>query len=159
MATLVVIAAPSFAEFLERQRIAADAETISGALSTARSEALTRLDTVDVCWNTSNTAVTVRGVSINPEVMAVLSGPSPAELIKSVDFVSDGLFIDDSDADNCVSFDANGRLITTTATGGALAFGVCKESGETTSSKGVMLSATGRASTGKNDGGGIINCI
>ncbi len=157
LGVVVAGAVPAFSGFMERQRISAQAEAVSSTLSTARSEAVTRLTTVDVCWNQTNAAVTLRGFSLEPGKMAILIG-DPAEVIRDFAFSDGELFVDDSDADDCVSFLPSGRFDVTTATKGVLRFGVCKELGETADSKAVVLNATGRASTVKNSAGAIINC-
>ena len=157
LGVIVTMAAPSFASFVERQRISAQAEIISVTLSTARAEAMSRLATVNVCWNQTSGVVTVNSFDMQPGQMVVLIG-NPAEVIRDVSLSDDGIFIDDTDLDDCVSFNSSGRFNTASATGGVLAFGVCKESGVATDSKGVVLNATGRASTVNNSDGSVINC-
>ena len=157
LGVIVTMAAPSFAGFVERQRLSAQAEIISVTLSTARAEALSRLATVNVCWNQTASVVTVNTFDVQPGQMVVLIG-NPAEVIRDVALSDDGIFIDDTDNDDCVSFNASGRFNTASATGGSLVFGVCKESGVTADSKGVVLNATGRASTVDNSDGSVINC-
>ena len=155
---IATTAVPSFTGFVERQRVAAQAAAISSTLSTARAEAMTRLEDVEVCWNQTNAAITRRSFSIGPGQMAILTIDDPAAVIRDIAFSDDGLFIDDTDADDCVSFNASGRFDITTATGGALTFGICKESGNTKDSKGVTMNATGRASTVENVSGATIDC-
>lgn len=163
---IATTAVPSFSGFVERQRLAGQAAAISSTLSIARGEAVTRLTTVSVCWNQTNAAVTVDGFSLLPGQMAVIVDRTPAEVtagtpaavIRDIAFSDDGLFIDDTDADDCVSFNPSGRFDTSSATGGSLTFGICKESGETVDSKAVILNATGRASTVDNKSGATINC-
>jgi prepilin-type N-terminal cleavage/methylation domain-containing protein len=158
LAVVVTLAVPPFADFLERQRLSAQAEAISSTLSTARAESMTRVEDIEVCWNQTNAAITRRSFVLRPGQMAILSLDSPAEVMRDIAFSDEGLFIDDNDANDCVTFSPSGRFDTTTATFGFLTFGICKESGDTTDSKGVVLNATGRASTADNSDGDIINC-
>lgn len=155
---IATTAVPSFSGFVERQRLAGQAEAISSTLSTARAEALTRLAVIEVCWNQTNAAITRNSFAIRPGQMVVMTDVDPAVVIRDIAFSDDGLFIDDSDADDCVSFNPSGRFDTATATGGTLIFGICKESGETADSKAVVLNATGRASTVDNKSGTPSNC-
>ncbi|MFQ3246024.1 MAG: type IV fimbrial biogenesis protein FimT [Arenicella sp.] len=163
---IATTAVPSFSGFVERQRLAGQAEAISSTLSTARAEALTRLATVSVCWNQTNAAVTVDGFSLQPGQMAVIVDRTPAEVtagtaavvVRDIAFSDDGLFIDDTEVDDCVSFLPSGRFDTNSTVIDPLTFGICKESGETADSKAVVLNATGRASTVDNKSGAAINC-
>lgn len=158
LGVITVIAVPSFSGFMERQRVSAQAEAISSTLSVARAEAVTRLAAVEVCWNQTNAAIVIRGFSLQPGQMAILTFDATAEVIRDIALADAGLFIDDTDADDRVTFSASGRFDTTTATDGTLTFGVCRESGDTTDSKGVIMNSTGRASTVDNHSGATINC-
>ncbi len=158
MALVATAAIPSFSSFMERQKVAAQAAAISSTLSIARAEALTRLEEVMVCWNQTNAAITQRSFTLRPGQMAVMTTDDPAEVIRDIPFSDDGLFIDDTEVDDCVSFLPSGRLDTNTTVIDPLAFGICKEADETAGSKAVIMNATGRASTVDNDTGGTINC-
>jgi prepilin-type N-terminal cleavage/methylation domain-containing protein len=155
---IATTAVPSFSGFLERQRLAGQAEAISSTLSIARAEALTRLEAIEVCWNQTNAAITRRSYSIMPGQMVIMTGSDPAVVIRDIAFSDDGLFIDDTEVDDCVSFLPSGRFDTNSTVIDPLTFGICKESGETADSKAVVLNATGRASTVDNKSGAAINC-
>jgi Tfp pilus assembly protein FimT len=157
LGVITVLAAPSFAGFLERQRVATQSEVISTMLNTARSESVARLLNVDVCWNTGAAAVDVRGYSVGAGQIAVLVG-NPAQSIRDVELSDDGLFIDDNDDNDCVTFLPSGRFDTVSASSGNLVFGVCKSNGDTVDSRGIVLNATGRPSTVNNDGAAVIDC-
>ena len=158
LGTIAAIAVPYFSGFIERQKLAAQAAAISTSLSTARAEAITRLEDVEVCWNQTNAAITRNSFSIMPGQMVVMTDVDPAEVIRDIAFADDGLFINDTDADDCVSINPSGRFDTATATGGTLTFGICKEPGDTIDSKAVVMNATGRASTVDNKSGSASNC-
>lgn len=158
LAIISVSAIPSFAGFIERQKLAAQAEAINSTLRVARTEALTRLAAVEVCWNQTNAAIIHRSFSLGPGQMAILTFDTPADVIRDIAFSDQGLFIDDTESDDCVTFSASGRLEIATVTDVPLAFGICKAFDDTTESKGVTMNATGRALTMDNSSGSISNC-
>jgi type IV fimbrial biogenesis protein FimT len=155
---IATTAVPSFSGFVERQRLAAQAEAVSSTLSTARTEALTRLAVMEVCWNQTNAAITRNSFSIRPGQLVIMTNVDPAEVIRDIAFSDNGLFIDDNDSDDCVSFLPSGRFDSNSTDSGSLIFGICKESGETIDSKAVVMNATGRASTVDNYSTGSISC-
>jgi type IV fimbrial biogenesis protein FimT len=165
LAALIAIAAPNLSEFLQRQRVNSQAEAISSALSVARSQALSQLSDVTVCWNPSSSAVTRKGHSIAAGNIAVLMGDTSTNIAGSQDVIADfaygeDLFIADDEADNCVVFNDQGRLDLGQVSGNTLVMGVCIRSGENADSRSIVVGNTGRAVTNKNivSGTPTINC-
>lgn len=153
LGVITAIAAPSLAEFYDRQKIASQAESIGSALSLARSTALSEALTTQVCWNKGSNVKTVAGYAIASGNMAVLvANPVPGGDAKAVADIaySDSLFVDDDEADGCATFTTQGRLDTDTVGDLSLIFGVCRKSGDTEGSRSIIVTQTGRASVAKN---------
>lgn len=166
LAILIAVAAPSFSGFVQRQRVLSQTELISSALNTARSEALSQLQTVRVCWNpeTAGANATPNGLSIAPGNLAVIRLNDPldltdVELVQNIEYDPINLFIDDND-DDCINFTPQGRLDLSTVSGSNtnFLFGVCLSDGDDSDSRSISVSSTGRALTQENEGGTQIDC-
>lgn len=161
---------PNLSQFVQKQKLKSQAEIISSAFSTARSEAISQLKDVHVCWNPSAannfTPSSVTGVegayTLLPRNIAVLlpDADDPSQLIsvRDVQYVVDNTFVVDSYNQNCVTYSPQGRL--TLAAGTTVTFGVCRESGNNKDSRSVVISSTGRPMIKENEIGGstTIDC-
>lgn len=146
LGVLTVIALPNLSQFVQTQKLKSQAEIISSTFSVARSEALSRLSNVNVCWNpaNANASRTVSGYQIQPGRMAVIFPSSTAEIIRDVDYAVDGMVVVDDENDNCATYTPQGRLLATSVSGTSLIFGVCRATSELDDSRSVEISATGR---------------
>lgn len=162
LSILMLIAMPNLSQFVQRQKLSTHSEMINSAFSVARAEALNRLQDVRVCWNprSESADATVNGYAIRPGMMVVLVPITAAtsEVIRDVEYDADDVFVDDDEADNCVTYDSQGRL--DSFDGQSLVFGVCRWSGETQDSRSVSISPTGRPVSRDNVNGGVatIDC-
>ena len=171
---LVAWGTPNFNEFLQNRRIENHAQRLQSTFSVARSEALTRLVTVNVCWNRTAAPVTINTFDIPPNGIAVLVPPvaaapplpaRPVEVIRNITFADDNinvLIVDNDTADDCVSFDPAGRLILASVTAGNLTMGVCRGANRPRRSRIMLINTAGRAVVRDNEQNGnpaIINCI
>jgi len=157
---VVSFAAPSFSDFLQRKKITTQAEIIAATFREARNEALTKLETIAVCWNKTAAPLTKNEHPIAPGHIAVMRPPSGSgatkinvEVAKEVELLSNGLFVDDDETDDCVSFDPQGRLLISSVDGTELDFSVCQAVGETNNSLKITIRQTGRAYILDNDDG------
>lgn len=163
LGVITSLAAPNLADFYNRQKISGQAESISSALSLARSAALSEATVTKVCWNPGTTAILVDGYSVVAGNLAVLADPDgdgTATAISDIPY-SDSLFVADDEGDNCAEFTTDGRLDTDTVSDNTLVFGICKKAGDTDRSRAVVVAQTGRASVTENvNGAGVatINC-
>jgi type IV fimbrial biogenesis protein FimT len=163
MVILMGVAAPSISRFLSKQRVATQVQVISSALSVARSEAINRSVNVFVCWNPTNANInvtldgTARTILVD-ELVVVAAGATAgtSELVRNVSYSPDNLFVADDEADNCLSFDPQGRLADFTTP--SLIFGVCRASGDDSDSRSVTVTLAGRAAIEDNTGGTQIAC-
>lgn len=147
MAVLLTVAVPSFAGFLDRQRIKADALAIAKTLSTARAQALVvESGSVTVRWNATAAAVDIDPA--NAAVGQILPGEIVAfnsangEVLVQRSFEGSETVLADNDTDNSVTFNARGRL------GGQdadiVGFLVCRRAGDNANAIRVEIANSGR---------------
>ena len=163
LAVLTAFAAPAFSEFVVKRNITSKSQIITSNLAVARAEALSQLRDVEVCWNSTNANITSDGITIEPGVMSIYSnavGAVPQIEIKRFEYNSDRIAVFDNEADNCVTYDTQGRL--TGMDGTALVIGVCRLGGELLDSKAITVTLAGRAIYQENvdasDGSTRIGC-
>ena len=160
------VAAPNFSKFLRKQAVKADAQIAVKALGTARVQAMTiELASSLVCWNLSSSDITITDGTtsevVSPNNLATsegsLTGLGP--LISMTQLTQGTVAVYDNDTDNCIGFDAQGRL--TGASTIPFGFTYCRGSGETTDALRVEVSNSGRVSTKLNTnttGLGVHSC-
>jgi len=134
---LSAMAAPSFSDFIERQKIKSNVTKLSQMFSAARSEAIVNsAGTVLVCWNPGNADVAVNATTITPNTMMYMVDEdgdlTTAQVIYGeTELVADRLSVTDNQAnggigDNCVSYTSLGRLDDSSNT--ILGFTYCRDS-------------------------------
>lgn len=148
---IVAVALPSYAEFTRRQGIKTTAQTLVKALTNARVEAITSdQSSSSVCWNMTAAAIalpgTTSGQTIGASEIVVARGTLAAvtDIVSAKQMAStqQGVIISDNDADNCITFDAQGRL--GGAGGGTFGFLICRAAGDNIDSLRVEVSNSGR---------------
>lgn len=146
---IVILAAPSFADFLQRQSVRADNQFALKAFNMARTQAMIIEEGATVvCWNNSgvNTAMSdgTTTFTLSPGELMVVEGTPAAfdDIITTGQVAADANVVFDNDADNCVGFDSQGRL----AGSSALTFGMvfCKDAGDTEDAMRLEIIAGGR---------------
>lgn len=148
---ILAIAAPAFNNLIVRQSINAQASTIASTMSAARTNAISAGGTARVCWNSGTVAATISGVSIPAGHMIVVD--TAGDVIKQIQYRSDGYYIDVEPTGTCVSFDDQGRSVAA----GDILFGVCREEDNAADSKIIRVGRMGRARTIQEDSN-VINC-
>lgn len=146
LVVVVTLAVPSLNAFLQNQRISTTSQAISNVFTTARSEALNRVNSVDVCWIPSGGATnTVRDFDVLAGQMVVLTNDDPAVEVASVEYDTGSLAILDTEGtDPCITYTAQGRLDPDSITA-PLVFRVCLPGGATANSESVSVQLAGRA--------------
>ena len=142
MTVIVSLAAPGLGDFLDRRSVEAQSIEIADMFSSARARALSRGETVSVCWNNSSSAITETSpaVSIPSGEIIVVATAESNKILFSLEYTGDDLFVDDNQSTvNCVDFDSYGRANT------PVVFGVCRKSGDTTDMRSVSVGFMGRA--------------
>lgn len=149
---LMVIAMPNLSQFVQKQKLSTQAELISSTFGVARSEALSRLNDVHVCWNpkSETSDKTVNGHVIKPGQMAVVFPltSTTSEVIREIEYDVENTLTVDDETDNCTTYSPQGRLKSMTGT--SLIFGVCRAANEKDDSRSIEISSTGRAVVKKN---------
>jgi len=173
LAVLVAVASPSLSNLVEKRRVSAQSGIISSAFSVARSEALSQLRNISVCWNNEGANITNDGVSIAPRSMVVylpsvdavteingdgdeveLSPEIPSRVIKNIEYAGPQIVVVDNVDNNCVTYDTQGRVITT----GAIVMGVCKDENDSSDSEAVTITLAGRSLVQSNEDDLLIPC-
>lgn len=155
LSILMLLAMPNLSQFVQKQKLATQGEIISSTFGVARSEALSRLSNVHVCWNpkseTSDKAF--NGYDISPGKMAVifLVSVGTPEVIREIDYDIENTLTVDDETDNCVNYSAQGRLMS--MEGNSLIFGVCRAANNNKDSRSIEINSTGRATVKKNVNG------
>jgi len=151
LAIIVGLAVPSLSTFIQRQQIGSSSQAISSIFSLARSEALSRVSNISVCWvPATGVANIVSGFTVQPGQMSVLTVPNGganAIEIRSVQYDSGGLAITDNEgAGACVQYTAQGRInASTLATPNTpLLFRVCMIGGLEDGSENITIQTAGR---------------
>ena len=155
---LLALALPAYSDFSRRLVLKSSAQTLVKVFSAARVEAVTSSQaSSSVCWNFGAGAVNLPGanggemIAAGEIVVFRNTLQNVTEIITSTQLLNDGqqnLVISNpiNDADNCVGFDAQGRL--TGSPGQAiLSFLLCRQQGgaDNTNSLRVEVNAGGRA--------------
>lgn len=171
LSTLMLLAMPNLSQFVQKQKLSAQAEAISSVFSTARSQAISELKDVHVCWNPSATdnfdPKSVNGVdgdyTLLPGKIAALipdkDDASKLLAVRDVEYDVDNISVVDDYNENCVTYSPQGRL--TLAAGTTVTFGVCRASDNEKDSRSVTVSPAGRPMVKKNvadDGSTTISC-
>ncbi|MEO0368454.1 MAG: GspH/FimT family pseudopilin, partial [Pseudomonadota bacterium] len=154
LGVIAALAAPEFGDFIRARQVDARASVIAGAFSQARSEAITRLQDIEICWNDGNNAQTTNGFRIESGEMAVMAGEE--ELIQIFEYEMHDLHINDDDNDECVEYDSQGRL--SGFDGVSMRFSVCRERGKLEDSIGITITRTGRPIASDNKTGSVYDC-
>ena len=162
-----VLSAPSISDFLQRQSVRADNQFGLKAFTLARTQAMVIDEAATtVCWNSSDVNIDMTdGVdttyTLSPGEVIVAEGPATNfdEILTSGQMMGDNNAIFDSDADDCIGFDSQGRL---TGTGGNL-LGIvfCRDDGDNKDAMRLEVILGGRVSIKKNanaTGWGVQNC-
>jgi len=129
IAVISAFAIPQFSDFIQRQRVKTTTEVINQTVSEARSNALTQLADVTMCWNFTNVQVDVdsQAIPANSILVYIPASDDDAQMDLTLREISSGsTLVQDTDDDNCVSFDSQGRLDASSVSGDTLQFGVCR---------------------------------
>lgn len=164
LGVLLAYGTPSFSELVAKRKLVSQSQVITSNLAVARTEALSQLRDVEVCWNATNADITVDGITIEPGVMSVYSNAIVADgipqiEIKRFEYSGDRVAVFDNDTDNCVTYDTQGRL--TGSDAATLVMGVCRLDGNLDNSKAITVTFAGRAIYQENvndDGSTRIGC-
>lgn len=170
LGVILTLAVPSFGDYVERQAVKSDISRFSTAFTSARSQAMTaQAGSTSVCWN--NTAAEVAPANlagtaarIPAESITVFEGgPNSPDgyggIISVLDVDLNRLSYRTNDADNCIGFNAQGRLIQANVNGAS--FVVCKDSADATNAIRIDISIGGRISVRENtstSGTGVLSC-
>ena len=129
LAILVALAVPALSGYSRAQTMRTSAQTAVKSLTAARVEAtISNIAAATACWNTTNSDITFPGTgvaqTIAPGEMMVRQGnaASLGEVISVTPLLSStgAATFSDDDADNCIEFDAQGRVNPVGATIGLL---------------------------------------
>jgi len=120
LSLILAIAIPSFSSFSRAQALKTSAQTTVKSLTNARVEAMTStFASSTVCWNLNPAAIAfpngAAGQNIGPGELVVVEGNAPAALGQTITANAlasspQAVTVSDNDADNCIAFDAQGRL-------------------------------------------------
>jgi len=161
LALVVAFAAPQFSDFLKRQRVKARSDVLNQVVSEARSNAITNLVNVTMCWNFDDEehqvgGQTVPGNSIFTFVPASASDDDQQLDLAIREFGEAETLMQDNDDDDCIAFDTQGRLDASSISAGLMQFGVCQDSdGEFDGAVVITVSNTGRSVTSKHAGASV----
>lgn len=157
LAILTTLAAPNLSTFLQARQSEARASKIVDAFSVARMQAISKAESVSVCWNsgTSDLKVPPTGANADSYTLApgelglIAENAGGAELIRKIVYVDDGFFVEVVNplANDCVTYDSYGRG----PVGVDITFGVCRSEANTEGIQTVAMAATGRVSVEKNN--------
>lgn len=158
VAVITVIVAPGFSDFLRRQSVRADNQFALKAFNMARTQAMVIDDAATVvCWNSSSVNTVMADAdgtsyTLSPGEIIVAEGTLAAfdEIITSGQINGESNSIFDNDADDCVEFTAQGRLLQSTSPTLAIVF--CREAGDTEDALRLEVIAGGRVGIKKNSG-------
>ncbi|MGH1428917.1 MAG: GspH/FimT family pseudopilin [Arenicella sp.] len=159
LGVLLAIAAPNFSDFIEKQKVKSDAQSVAKALSYARAEALVSPSQATVvAFNETSADITIKDTSTNidqtlkPGFLAVMESGT-MEFLTVVNYrESDSLSVH-NDADNRITFNAFGGLV-----GGSFSMLFCGERSAEKHALQVDVNQTGRVSQNKKPVGGALNC-
>ena len=150
LTVIVGLAAPSFSSFLDRQNIRAANQFGMKALTTARTQAML-VDAASsyLCWNLSNGVITVADTdtsyNLEPGQLIVVEGVAGDfnEVITLGEISTGSNVVFDNDADNCIGFDAQGRL---TDSSNPAVFGMtfCRKNNDPEDARRIEVNAAGR---------------
>lgn len=170
LGVILALGVPSFTDYVARQAVKADVNRISKAFTSARSQAMTiSAGLTSVCWNPADVAATpanlvTAGAIIPARSVAVFEGgPASAtgygETLSIVDISIDRLSYRTSDADNCIGFNSQGRLIQSNVAG--VSFVICKAAADASDAYRIDIAAGGRLTLRENtsaQGNGVLSC-
>lgn len=152
LVVVVGLAAPAFSTFLDRQSVRSDSQFGLKAFSTARTQAtvITAASTF-VCWNLSDAvavmADTDTSYNLQPGSIIVAEGTAGDfdQIITSGIIRGETNAVFDNDNDNCVGFNAQGRL-TNSSNPAIFAMTFCRDVNDTEDARRLEINAAGRVS-------------
>lgn len=155
LAIVASLAAPSFNDFITKQRLRTNLQNVSSLFNNARNLAVSELRDVWVCWNDTSLDITRSSVVISPDEMAVIkeTGNVNERLVSKIVYQNDVVIYKDNQADNCVEYSSDGRTDT------AVTFAICRSASDASDSRGMSISAQGRMLIEDNDTGGVQSCL
>lgn len=151
---VTALAVPSFADFIERQRIKSDAQRLTKTLQNARIQAMTtQAARSSVCWNDTASDITfaytnldgdAKNVDLKPREIAVFEGEvgSLGQLLSVNTLVVEETEVLTNENDGCIGFNAQGGL--TESAGANVNFAICREEGNTDNAFIVSVNRGGR---------------
>lgn len=160
VALMAAIAIPSMSDFVEKQAVKSDVTRMAKVFTSARSQAMTsQTGFSSVCWNGSGVAVAPdnsngpTAARVPPRSMAVFEGGPESDgnygnMVSVLDIDPDRLFYNTDDNDNCLGFDAQGRLIQSNLNG--TSFVVCKAENTDDDAYRIDISIGGRNAVRSN---------
>ncbi len=156
LGVLAAIAAPNLSDFLQKRRIESNASDVANVFSSARNEAMSRLQNVTICWNSTAASVTRSGETVEPGGLIVISDGA---VIRDIEYSKENLLVKDDESDDCVSIDNQGRLdLSSVNAGVAVTFTVCSASNDNENAKSVSVGLAGRPKVFSNSSTRTLDC-
>jgi len=153
LSIIVAVAIPNYADFTRKQNISISSKVLNKAFTTARVEAITSdQSSAVVCWNLGGAVIDFPGGVAGTQVIApgsiavargTLAGITTIESSNQILTSQQSLTITDNDNDDCVTFDAQGRLGNSNVS--PLGFLICREAGDAIDSLRVEVANSGRS--------------
>ena len=152
IAIIATIATPFLSSRIQKQNVRASNQFGLKAFNTARTQAMV-VDSAStyVCWNLSDTPITMADADTSynllPGAIIVAEGVAGDfdEIITSGVIRGDAGVVFDNDADDCISFDAQGRMVDST-NAALFAMIFCHAEGDVEDARRLEINAGGRVS-------------